>query len=230
LFHFFQEEYIRKIALKLDILEGKQNVVQQQIQIGRHMRPVNALQAKDGGNSSTVAMSQGASMMSSHGGRSPQMQSQLMAPPPSQKHPLAMQIQDSNFIHNLTSIAQAQEQSVVQPNGQQNHLPMQSARGTSMLLHEQMIINQQDLGLNQQQMDRQRYHYATKMHSGHLEGVNSQHNAGFTISRMESQQVMMERAVEVDWREEMSQQVRILLSTCVKAETWICSEFFIFSV
>ena len=66
------------------------------------------------------------------------------------------------------------------------------------------------------------------MHSGHPEGGNSQHNAGFTVSRMESQQVMMERAVEVDWREEMSQQVRILLSTCVKAETWICSEFFIF--
>lgn len=199
------------------------------------MRPVNALEAKDGGNSSTAAMPQGASMMSSYGGRSSQMQSQPMAPPSLDAVPNKnmayqkdLQMHYQNFIHNPTSIAQAQEQSVVQPNGQHNHLPMQSARGPSMLLHEQMIMNQQGMGLNQQQMDRQRYHYATKMHSGHPEGGNSQHNAGFVVSRMESQQVMMERAVEVDWREEMSQQVRILLSTCVKADTWICSEIFIF--
>lgn len=217
--------------------------LQQQIQMGCHVRQVDALQEKNGGSSSTTAMPQVASMMPSHVRRSSQMQSQptvmgksaqiLDSHPSSvnpldqgvqlsqqemvqtaaaqnQKHSMAMQMQDSNFMPNSSSTAQAQEQSVVQSNGQHNHLPMQSARGTSMLLQEQMIMNHQGLGLNQQQMDMQKYHFATKMHNGPPEGGNSQHNSGLTVSRMEPQKVMMKSAGEVDWREEMFQKVRIL--------------------
>ncbi|OEL17803.1 hypothetical protein BAE44_0021178 [Dichanthelium oligosanthes] len=82
-------DYLRKISLNLVNLEHKQKQKllqraasghQQQIQLGSHVPPVNAVHAIHGGNSSIPAMSQVASMMSTHGRQSSQLQSLPMTP------------------------------------------------------------------------------------------------------------------------------------------------------
>lgn len=98
---------------------------------------------------------------------------------------LAYQMQPIDFSTcNPKSIAQPQGQPLVQPTVHQTTLLRQNARATCMLPQEQMMVNQQGLGFNQQLMDRQHYQMmvlqhanATKMHNGHNGGQSSQSGA-----------------------------------------------------
>ncbi|CAL5028869.1 unnamed protein product [Urochloa decumbens] len=307
-----KEDYLRGISLRLVTLDQKQKqkLLQgaapghhQQIQTGSDTRPANAVHAIHGGNSSTTAMSQVTSMMSTHGSQSSQLQSLPMTPLGSglvpnqnvsypyapnmhvnvkQEHPevigkpdqilnsgyasisqgvrlsqqmvqsiasqdlkqLDLQMQHTNFSGgNQESIVHPQRQPPDQPNVQPNPLLREVARGISMLPQEQMIVNQQGSGFDQQQQDRKKYQMlvaqqdnVTTMHSAHPGAQNSEH--GITVGlqstlKMHGQEALNEhikmepqllvtgnqqnslfsimgRAGEVDWREEMFQQIKPL--------------------
>jgi PAX-interacting protein 1 len=81
--HFFQEDYVKRIAHKLVIMEhNQQRVLQaasasnQQVQTGCQMQPVNRIQEAHGGNSSITAMP----TMGSHERQSSQVQSLPITP------------------------------------------------------------------------------------------------------------------------------------------------------
>ncbi|CAL5035805.1 unnamed protein product [Urochloa decumbens] len=306
-----KEDYLRRVSLRLVTLDQKQKqkLLQgaasghhQQIQTEGNVRSANAVH---GGNSSTTAMSQVSSTMSTHRRQSSQLQSPPMAPlgsgllpnqPVSYPYapnmhdnvkqeqpevtgkpdninsryesisPLApgvqlsqqmvqtiacqdlkqhaLQMQPTNFSGgNQTNIAHPQRQPLDQPNVQSNSLLRRIASGTSMLPQEQMIVNQQGLGFNQQQQDRQNYQMlVAQQDNAHPGAQNSEH--GITVAsqstlkmheqeafnehiKMEPQPVAqpqplisgsqqnnlsstMGRAGEVDWREEMFQQIKPL--------------------
>ncbi|KAL6653100.1 hypothetical protein ACP70R_012025 [Stipagrostis hirtigluma subsp. patula] len=166
----------------------------------------------------------------------------------------AMLLQPKKFSGcNPASVEQRQGQQVVQSNVQQNRLLRQNDRGTGTLPQPPMMImmNQQGLGVNQQQMDRKRYHSdvpqqgnVAKMHIGHPGVQNNQQNVGRTIGLQSpltvyEQEVLKEQikiepqpmiphpqmitvgqqsnmlstmgnAGEVDWREEMFQEIKPL--------------------
>ena len=75
---YLQGDYLRRVSYKLSTLElQKQKLLQRaasihhhQVQMGSHMRPVNAIHAINGGNSSTQVPS-----ISTHGRQSSQLQS-----------------------------------------------------------------------------------------------------------------------------------------------------------
>ncbi|CAO2041661.1 unnamed protein product, partial [Urochloa humidicola] len=266
-----KEDYLRTISLRLvcleqkhkqKLLQGAASGHQQHIQTGSDARPVHAVHALHGGNSSTTAISQ--AMISTHGRQSSQLQSLPMTPLGSglvtnqhvsypfapnmhvnlkqeQKEvtgnpaqilnsshgsigqlapgvqlsqqmvqsiasqnlkKLAMQMQPTNVSGgNLTNIAHPQRQPLDQPNVQPNPL-RNIARGISMLPQEQMILNQQGLGFNQQQQESHKYQMlvvqqdnVTKMHNGHPGAQNSQH--GITVglqstSKMHEQEALNE--------------------------------------
>ncbi|CAN6227355.1 unnamed protein product [Urochloa humidicola] len=115
---------------------------------------------------------------------------------------LAMQMQPTNVSGgSLTNIVHPQRQPLDQPNVQPNPL-RNIARGISMLPQEQMILNQQGLGFNQQQQESHKYQMlvvqqdnVTKMHNGHPGAQNSQH--GITVglqstSKMHEQEALNE--------------------------------------